>query len=159
MARPAQAFEGWGRLVFLWGSRRSLPCIFACASLAGCGMKGFSIESAVPGAPDRSIVTGSVTPSTAPPVDAWRTSDEATIRDAVSSAIVDEIGEDGIGWANAGTGSRGAIRDVRESQDSGYLCRRFTASRESFSGVFMYRGETCLGSERAWVMRSFDRVE
>jgi hypothetical protein len=117
---------------------------------------GFSIEDA---APDRSVVTGSISSKPFTTGDTVGSSDEATIRNAVSSAIVNEIGENGIGWANAGTGSRGAIRDVRETHDDGMLCRRFTASRESFSGVHLYRGETCLGAARLWVMKSFDRVE
>jgi hypothetical protein len=157
LARAAQGTWGWGRQVFLWFSGRGLLCLLACVFLSACGSKGFSIENAMP---DRSITTGSISSQTPPPpADTVRISDEATIRDAVSSAPVDAVGENGIGWANAGTGSRGAITDVRESRDSGYLCRRFTASRESFDGVFMYRGETCLGAERLWVMRAFDRVE
>lgn len=156
MGRAAQAFGVYGRRLFRWGNRRTLLCAAACLPLAACGAKGFSIEAAVP---DRSTITGSIArpaPASADPVSI---SDEATIRNAVSSAIVDEIGEDGLGWANAGTGSRGAIREVREARADGYLCRRFTASRESFSGVHLYRGETCLGPERLWIMKSFDRVE
>jgi hypothetical protein len=157
LARAAQGTWGWGRQVFTWVSGRVLLVGFSCALLSACGSKGFSIENAVP---DRSITTGSISSQPPPPpADTVRVSDEATIRDAVSSAPVDEVGENGIGWANAGTGSRGSITNVRESRDTGYLCRQFTASRESYNGVFMYRGETCLGAERIWVMRAFDRVE
>lgn len=109
--------------------------------------------------PDRSITTGSISQETVPPVDALRLSDEATIRDAVSSAIVDELGDGGIGWANAGTGSRGSIRQVTEARRDGYLCRHFLASRESFDGIHLFRGETCLGSAKVWVMRTFEAVE
>ena len=144
MTRPAQGFGGWGRRVFLWLS------LLASLPLAACGTKGFSIEDAVP---DTSLTTGSIPPR--PPGNP----DEATIRDAVSSAIVEEIGEGGIGWANAGTGSRGAIRDVRESRDDGILCRGFVATRESYEGVHLYRGDACLGSGGQWSMRRFQRVE
>ena len=156
MTRRAQVFDGWCRRVFPWLSLRAPSCIAVSLLLAGCGARGFSIEDA---APDRSIVTGSV--STQPYVkpDATTVSDEVTIRNAVSSAIVDEIGSGGIGWANAGTGSRGAIRDVKETRDGSPLCRQFTASRESFSGVHLYQGETCLGSSQFWVMKSFGRVD
>ena len=154
MARPAQGFSGWGRRVFLWLSPRASLCVAAALMLSACGARGFSIENAV----DGSIVTGATTQA-ALPADTVQASDEVTIRNAVSSAIVDEIGDTGIGWANAYTGSRGAIRDVREIQDSGSLCRRFTASRESFSGVHLYRGETCFGASRLWTMRAFERVE
>ena len=109
--------------------------------------------------PDRSIVTGATSRQPASPVDAVKMSDEAIIRAAVSSAVVDEVGQAGIGWANAATGSRGTIRDIRETREHSVLCRNFTASRESFEGVHMYRGEACLGSERIWVSRSFQRIQ
>lgn len=157
MGRPAQAFDGWGRRLFLWFSRGAALCLLLAVPLAGCGARGISIEDAVP---DRSIVTGSVPRQPAPPpADTATRSDEATIRNAVSSAIVDEVGDGGIGWANAETGSRGVINRIHEDRRDGFLCRSFTATRESFDGVALYRGETCLGSSRLWVMQAFDRVE
>lgn len=131
--------------------------LLAVVALSGCGARSFSIDDAVP---DRSIVTGSISrDSAAPASDAAATSDEMTIRNAVSSALVEELSAEGIGWANAETGSRGAISAITESRDSGYLCRAFTASRESFDGVRLYRGETCLGSAKLWVMKSFVPVD
>ena len=144
MARPAQGFDGWGRRVFLW-----LSLCFVLP-LAACGTKGFSIEDA---APDRSIVTGSIQREPS------GTSDEATIRNAVSSAIVDEIGETGLGWANVGTGSRGTIPGVQERQNGGLLCRSFETTRESFEGIHLYSGEACLDNQRQWTMHRFTRVE
>jgi len=150
LARRAQAFAGWGRRVFVWLS------LAAALPLAGCGTKGFSIEDAIP---DRSILTNAISRKPSPPADPVVTSDEATIRNAVTSAAVDEVADNGLGWANAGTGSRGTIREIRERQEEGRLCRRFTASRESFEGVHLYRGETCLGPAKIWMMTAFDRVE
>jgi len=152
LARRAQVFAGWGRRVFVW-----LSIAAAAAALAGCGTRGFSLEEAVA---DRSLLTGSVSRHQPDiPADPVAASDEETIRNAVSSAVVEAVGEDGIGWANAATGSRGAIRGISERQDKSRLCRRFTASRESFDGVHLYRGETCLGPARIWTMTAFDRVE
>lgn len=142
--------------IFGWGSLRVGVCVVAAAMLAGCGTAGFSLESAVP---DRSIVTGSVSQQQASPVDSVKVSDEAIIRAAVSSAVVEDVNEGGIGWANAATGSRGTIRDLHETRESSILCRRFTASRESFEGVHMYQGEACLGPARVWVTRSFERLQ
>ena len=158
MARRAQDLAVWGRRVFLWLS------LVAALPLAGCGTRGFSLEDAVPGAPalapDRTLLTHSVSRAQPEPVaDPAALSDEATIRNAVTSAIVDEIGADGIGWANAGTGSRGAIRQIAERQEASRLCRRFLATRESFEGVHLYRGEACLGPALIWTMTAFDRVE
>jgi len=129
--------------------------------LAGCGTRGFSLEEAVPThAPDRTLVTHSISRSQPDmSLDPAVASDKDTIRNAVTSAIVDEVGADGIGWANAGTGSRGAIRQIAERQEDNRLCRRFLASRESFEGIHLYRGETCLGAARIWTMTAFDRVE
>lgn len=132
-------------------------CLLLAVPLAGCGARGISIEDAVP---DRSIVTGSIPSQPAAQAPSATTrSDEATIRNAVSSAIVDEIGDGGIGWANAETGSRGIISRISEDRRGGFLCRNFTATRESFDGVSLYQGETCLGSSKLWVMQAFDRVE
>ena len=151
MARRAQVFAGWSRRISAWLG------IAAAIALAGCGTRGFSLEDAVP---DRALVTSSISRQQPDiPPDPVTASDEETIRNAVSSAVVDEVGEDGIGWANAATGSRGAIRAISERQDKSRLCRRFTASRESFDGVHLYRGETCLGPARIWTMTGFDRVE
>ena len=151
MGRWTQAFAGWGRRVLLWLS------LAAAVPLAACGTAGFSLESAVP---DRSAVTGSIAQGQiGPATDPATASDEDTIRNAVSSAIVDEVGADGIGWANVATGSRGAVRQISERRDGSRLCRRFTASRESFDGVHLYRGETCLGIARIWTITAFDRVD
>jgi hypothetical protein len=153
LARPAQPFAGRDSCIFRWLSARGV-LLLVVLPLAGCGARGFSIDDAVP---DRSLVTGSISRDAAPTTtrDAGATSDEMTIRNAVSSAVVDDVSDEGIGWANAETGSRGAINAITESRDSGYLCRSFTASRESFDGVRLYRGETCLGAARLWVMKSF----
>lgn len=151
MGRRTQAFADWNRRVLLWlGLAAALP-------LAGCGTAGFSLEDA---APDRSAVTGSIGRGQVEPAGgpAAAASDEDTIRNAVSSAIVGEIGAEGIGWANAATGSRGAVRQISERRDGSRLCRSFTASRESFDGVHLYRGEACLGAAKIWTMTAFDRV-
>jgi hypothetical protein len=144
LARPTQGLHIGVRRVFLWVS------LGMSMSLAACGTKSFSLEDAVP---DRALTTGSVPGSASP------TSDEGTIRDAVSSAIVDDIGHDGLGWANAGSGSRGVIRDVQETNTNGTLCRNFSATRESYEGVFLYQGKACMGSTKMWSMHQFDRVE
>jgi len=151
-----QAFGAKHGRVFCWRSIRAGCCIVLVTTLAGCGTAGFSIESAVP---DRSIVTGSVSRQPVSPADTIKMSDEAIIRAAVSSAVVEDAADTGIGWANAETGSRGTIRNLRESRETSILCRQFTASRESYEGIHMYQGEACLGPARAWVTRSFERLQ
>lgn len=119
--------------------------------LAGCGVGGFSLDKAEV---DRSIVTGS-TSTVARPADADRESDQVTIRNAVSSADIHELGGQAVPWANSGTGSRGTITGLAEFKDGGLVCRRFTATRESFDGVALFKGETCLTSAGAWNMQDF----
>lgn len=103
-------------------------------------------------------MTGSISREPATASDSTRQSDEAIVRAAVSAAIVEEVDE-GIGWANTDTGSRGTISTISESRDTGFLCRRFMTTRESFEGVHLYQGEACLGAARMWMTKSFDRVQ
>lgn len=135
-----------------------MPAI-ACAGLllvSGCGSKGFSIENAVP---DRALTTGSIGQGTQVTRDATALSDEATIRNAVSSALVEAGRDTDQGWANASTGSRGDILNIAENRDAGRLCRDFEATRESYQGIHLYRGRTCVTGAGDWVMTSYKRVE
>ena len=48
-----------------------------------------------------------------------RVSDEATIRNAVSSADPEQAKLQPLAWANADTGSRGAISSMLEKKENG----------------------------------------
>ncbi|TWG63074.1 outer membrane surface antigen [Aminobacter sp. J44] len=142
MARPKQGSDRRRSRLFLWVSLcMTLP-------LAACGSKGFSLESAVPDTLTTGTVSGALSPA----------SDEWTIRNAVSSAIVDEIGENGLGWANVASGSRGTIRNLTESRDGDTLCRDFTTTLESFEGVFLYDGRACMERSKVWTLHRFEKV-
>ncbi|RVC58285.1 hypothetical protein EN766_40725, partial [Mesorhizobium sp. M2A.F.Ca.ET.046.02.1.1] len=82
-------------------------------------------------------------------------SDQTTIGNAVSSADIKELGGQTVPWANAATGSRGAITELVELKDGGLTCRRFSATRESFDGVALYKGELCLAEAGGWRMQEF----
>jgi len=129
--------------------------LVAAMSLSACAAGGFSLEKAEV---DRSLVTGTVASNAQTPVDADKLSDEATIRNAVSSADIYGLGTSALPWANANTGSRGAISNLIEHKEKGSLCRKFTASRESFDGVSLYRGEACLADAGMWRMLAFQPV-
>ena len=58
-------------------------------------------------------------------------------------------------WANADTGSRGAIDSLVEEKRNDMLCRRFTTSRESFDGVAVYKGQACMVAPGTWQMQEF----
>lgn len=122
------------------------------ALLGGCAAGGFSLEKA---AVDPSLITGTVPAHAEASVDPERRSDEATIRNAVSSVDLETLGGASVQWANAATGSRGAINNLVEHRQNGSLCRKFTASRESFDGVGLYNGEVCMAGPGAWRLLAF----
>lgn len=124
-------------------------------ALGACGAGGFSLEKAEV---DRSLYTSKVPDNTGTSPDANRLADQATIRNAVSSADVDGLNGQGIPWANPDTGSRGTVSALVESNERGVLCRKFAASRESFDGVTLFRGEICAAGAGTWQMLAFEPV-
>ncbi|WP_192183640.1 RT0821/Lpp0805 family surface protein [Mesorhizobium amorphae] len=150
MLRIAQAFDSrqWGVIA---SASAKAAIVMVALPLAACGAGGFSLEKAEV---DRSILTSS-TPASATPTDQDRDSDQTTIGNAVSSADIEELGGQAVPWANAGTGSRGSITELVELKDVGQTCRRFTASRESFDGVSLFKGELCMASAGGWHMQDF----
>ncbi|MDX8531028.1 RT0821/Lpp0805 family surface protein [Mesorhizobium sp. VK25A] len=149
MLRIAQAFDSrqWGVIA---SASVKAAVVTAALPLAACGAGGFSLEKVDV---DRSIVTSSTPSSPAAPAD--QDSDQTTIGNAVSSADIKELGGQAVPWANAGTGSRGAITELVELKDGGLTCRRFSATRESFDGVALYKGELCLAGAGGWRMQEF----
>lgn len=120
-------------------------------ALAGCGVGGFSLEKA---AIDRSIVTSNV-PTDSVAADYGLVADQVTIRNAVSSADLEEMAGRQLSWANADTGSRGSITGLAESRTKGELCRDFAATRESFDGIALYEGRICMVGAGAWRIDAF----
>ena len=92
------------------------------------------------------------------PVEMERLSDEATIRNAVTSADVETLAGAPLPWANAETGARGRISGIVETRGKGTLCRAFSATRESFDGVGMFKGQACMVASGAWRMQRFDAL-
>lgn len=120
-------------------------------TLSGCAAGGFGLDKAEV---DPSITTGNVGDTN--PANPEQRSDEATIRNAVSSADLDLLKSGSpLPWANAGTGSRGAIDSLIEEKRDDTLCRRFTTSRESFDGVAVYKGSACMVAPGTWQMQEF----
>jgi hypothetical protein len=134
--------------------RQIAALISACMALSACGGGGFSLEKAEV---DRSFYTSNV-PAQGGSVDLERLSDEATIRNAVTSADLELLAGSSLSWANAGTGARGEITGIAEFRKQGALCRRFSASRENFDGVAMFKGEACMVGSGAWRMESFQNL-
>lgn len=106
---------------------------------------------------DPTILTSSVDASYETLKTSQSISDQVTIRNAVSSANLEDLGGKPLAWANAETTSRGAISALVEVRKKNLLCRKFRTSRESFDGVSIYSGEACLGRDGAWYLRSFEQ--
>ena len=116
-----------------------------CACASGLDMSKVAV--------DDTLKTSATGARTVP--DQTSVADSVTMRNAVSAADMEALGGAPLAWANPGTGSRGTITGVSETKAAGMLCRAFTATRESYDGVALYRGETCLGDQGAWHMRNF----
>jgi hypothetical protein len=148
LSRLAQAFLLLGK--FKTACPAALSMVVAL-SLSACATGG--IDKATDDI-DQATQTGALA-ATGQPADPTRISDETTIRNAVSAADPEQAKLQPLAWANADTGSRGAISDMMEKQDGGVLCRQFKASRESFDGVALYAGDACKGDRGVWYLRNF----
>ena len=123
----------------------------AVLALCGCGAGGFSLEQADV---DRSVVTSSVS-ATSTGAETDITSDQTTIRNAVSSADIEELGGKPLAWANPETGARGTITQLAQSKEGGRLRRSFGGSRESFDGVSLFTGQACMAGPDLWRIEAF----
>lgn len=123
----------------------------AATTLAGCGA-GTSPLAQTDTDP---TIVGSTTSPLPPSSTNENLSDEITIRNAVSSADLSQPDASRLAWANADTGSRGAISALVEDKRDGVLCRSFTTTRESFEGVALYRGQACMDQPGVWKMLEF----
>jgi surface antigen len=133
----------------------SAALLCACATLSACASGGFSLKQAEV---DHTFYTSDIPAGTNDRTDLGRLSDEATIRNAVTSADIESLGGGAVAWANADTGARGSITGLVEYKDKGVLCRRFSTSLESFNGVALFKGEACLASAGAWRMQRFEAM-
>jgi len=137
---------------FLLGRRAAALCLTGL-SLAGCtsSLDLFGSSQKV----DRTISTGTV-PGT-PQHTGAALSDEATVRNAVSSADLAKVGTASVPWANTATGSAGVVSQIREARNGEQICRAFTTTRHSYEGIAMFSGQTCLTGSGDWMLTAFDR--
>lgn len=75
--------------------------------------------------------------------------DEAAAVEAVASADSRAGGHD-IPWANSTTGTAGVITSVRQTQQSGMVCRTYQTSRQSYDGIALYAGKACRDAGGIW---------
>ncbi|MFN7101758.1 MAG: RT0821/Lpp0805 family surface protein [Pseudorhizobium sp.] len=137
------------------GAMRKVACSFvlglAALSTTSCTSSLDLLGSA--SKPDRSISTGSVSGGRSETT----LSDEATVRNAVSSADLAKVGDAPLPWANAATGSAGVVSTIREARREDHVCRDFTTTRHSYEGIAMFSGRACLTGSGDWLLTAFDR--
>jgi hypothetical protein len=121
-------------------------------SLTGCVGGGMDFLSSAK--VDRSVATGTI-PQAAVTTDS--VSDEATVRNAVSSADLTKLNGQPLPWANASTGSAGVIDTIVENSDSGEICRQFRTTRHGYDGIANFYGKTCLIGAGNWQLLSFQQ--
>lgn len=119
--------------------------------LSGC--MGFGMDET-----DTKITTNSVD-SAAYRAPSDSVSDEATIRNAVTSADLSRMAQSvSIPWANTTTGSAGVINSIREENNGSYVCRTFITTRHSYRGISNYGGKACLVGSGDWQIIAFKEM-
>ncbi len=122
-----------------------------CLTMSSCMSSGLDLGMS-PNV-DKSISTHSVPGEVSIPD---TVSDEATVRNAVSSADLQRLnGESTLPWANTSTGSAGVISQIREESVGSYSCRTFSTTRHSYRGVSNYAGKACLVGSGQWQLVTF----
>jgi surface antigen len=119
-------------------------------SLTGCVAGGMDFLSSPK--VDHSVTTGTIAHAQAP---ADAVSDEATVRNAVTSADLTKLKGQPVPWANASTGSAGVIDTIVENDASGQVCRQFRTSRHAYDGIANFYGKACLADGGEWQVLSF----
>lgn len=142
--KPAGHQSGRGRVTI------ALLLAGATCGLSACGGGVLAKAEA-----DPTILTSSVAKSSDPVL----AQDQVTIRNVVTAIDAEEMGSRPLPWANTATGSRGTVTALSEYADGPSLCRRYTATRESYDGVNLFRGETCYAPNGGWLSRSFTVAE
>ncbi|WP_394344598.1 RT0821/Lpp0805 family surface protein [Aliirhizobium smilacinae] len=144
----------WTEMTKCWGRKSGAAICLATLtlSLAGCtsSMDLFGGSSKV----DRSLATGTV--AGAPQSDT-SLSDEATVRNAVTSADLAKMGASPLPWANAATGSAGVVSVIHEDNAQGRVCRAFKTTRHSYEGIAVFAGQTCMTGSGDWMVTAFDK--
>jgi len=125
-----------------------LPAFLASCMSGSIDMPGFNST-------DKKLTTSAVKNYSAP---SDTVSDEATVRNAVSSADISKPGGVTIPWANTSTGSAGVITAIREENNGSYVCRLFVTTRHSYRGISNFEGKACLVGSGEWQLIAFKEV-
>lgn len=133
---------------------RLIAALVAPLLLSACMGSGLGMAGLTP--PDKSLKTSTIQSNYMAQPDS--VSDEATVRNAVSSADISKPGVVAIPWANTSTGSAGVIRTITEENNGSYVCRVFSTTRHSYRGISNFSGKACLVGSGEWQMVNFKEI-
>ncbi len=105
---------------------------------------------------DRTISTGTI-PAKAQSETSL--SDEATVRNAVTSADIAKVGSNSVPWANTATGSAGVVSAIWEDNSGGHVCRAFKTTRHSYEGIAVFSGQACMTGSGDWKLTAFNKQD
>ncbi|MCF3640166.1 hypothetical protein LXM94_09310 [Rhizobium sp. TRM95111] len=124
--------------------------LLSCTLLSGCMGSGLDFASGIK--VDRSVKTSTI------PGQIEERTDEATVRNAVSSADLALNAGKPIPWANTASGSAGVINRIVENRDeAGRTCRDFATTLHSYKGIANFTGKACMTRDGDWLTTTFDR--
>jgi surface antigen len=124
----------------------------ALLSQTGCSTSGMDLFGSAK--VDKSITTNTIAAS---PTASDTVSDEATVRNAVTSADLSKLNGHPLPWANASTGSAGVIDTIVENNSTGQVCRQFRTTRHAYDGIANFYGKTCLDGDNQWQVMAFQQ--
>lgn len=122
----------------------------ALLSLTSCTTGGMDLLGSAK--VDKSVTTGAVANKD---TGSDTVSDEATVRNAVTSADLSKLKGQPLPWANASTGSAGVIDTIVENNATGQVCRQFRTTRHAYDGIANFYGKTCLVGDNDWQVLAF----
>jgi hypothetical protein len=124
-----------------------LSAAFLATGLMGCVSLDLFGGSTV----DTSVTTGSISsPASNAPA-----SDDATVRNAVSSADLQQLESTSLPWANSSTGSAGVVSNIKEVTANQLTCRNFETTRHAYNGIAYFEGQTCRAGTGEWLITRF----
>lgn len=127
--------------------------VFSVACLAAGLMGCVSLDLFGGSGVDSTISTGSISS----PASNIATSDDATVRNAVSSADLSHSDSASLPWANISTGSAGVVSKIEEVKANNLICRNFETTRHAYNGIANFEGQTCRANSGEWLITRFDK--
>jgi hypothetical protein len=149
ISKPSETKKGFIATLTRFAVVVGVPFFLVGCTSDALGVTGFN-------ATDKKLTTNAIQASYVAQPDS--VSDEATVRNAVSSADISKPAPIAIPWANTSTGSAGVVNEITEENNGSYICRIFKTTRHSYRGISNFNGKACLVGSGEWQMISFKEI-